>query len=350
MHAIEKIRGRLLKKIPASYRRRLHGISRWVSIHRPKSLTPPYPSAITIDPVNACNLRCPLCPTGLRQSNQSPVFMSFDTFKIVLDKIPSLQHICLFNWGEPFLNPSIFEMIRYAKEKNIRVMIHSNFSIKKNDDFFLRILKSGLDSLVISLDGASQESYSKYRIGGDFYLVLSNIRTLVNLKKERRLQNPNMIWKFIVNRFNEKELADAEKIAEGLGIEFETSCLGLSDDLPGFDLKNTIQQRKEYWLPKNKQHQHPHYREEYRLPLMNTGCTQLFETLVVNPDGKVFPCCWVTSTEHAFGDLTKESMEEIWHNSKYLFSRSLFTKENYSGQDENTVCSICNNFQKMKSR
>ncbi len=348
MHAIEKIKGRLLKKMPASYRRRLQSISRWVSIHRPKSLTPPYPSAITIDPVNACNLRCPLCPTGLGQLNQRPIFMSFDTFKIVLDKIPSLQHICLFNWGEPFLNPSIFEMIRYAKEKNIRVMIHSNFSIKKNDDFFLRILESGLDTLVISLDGASQESYSKYRIGGDFNLVLSNIRTLVNLKGKRRLQNPNIIWKFIVNRFNETELADAEKIAESLGIEFETSCLGLSDDLPGFELKDTIEQRKKYWLPAGKQHQHLYYRDEYKTPLNSTPCSQLFETMVISPDGKVLPCCWATDSGQAFGDITKESFEEIWHNSKYLYSRSLFSKEAYSGTREKTLCLFCNNYVKIR--
>jgi radical SAM protein with 4Fe4S-binding SPASM domain len=344
---MNKLTNQIINKIPTSYKRQLQRVMNAISNNLPKSLKPPFPTSILIDPANICNLKCPLCPTGLGKLKVRPLFMSFDVFKMVIQKFPTLKHICLFNWGEPFLNPSIFEMIRYAQKKTVRVNIHSNFSIKKDDDFFLNILKSNLDTLIISLDGASQQSYSKYRIGGDFNLVLSNIGKLTKIRDELHYKNPIIIWKYIVNRFNETEIALAKKMASSLGIEFEMSFLGLSDDLPNFAFNSTVEQRKEYWLPMNKKYQHPYYRDEYNIPLNNSYCNDLFKTIVINPDGKVFPCCWVTDIKQAFGDLTKESFEDIWYNTKYMYSRSLFSNEKYSGPKERTVCSTCNNFRKI---
>jgi radical SAM protein with 4Fe4S-binding SPASM domain len=350
MNNIDRIKVQLIKRIPPSYKRKIENIARIISTHISKSLMPPLPTAVIIDPINTCNLKCPLCPTGLRKLKYEPMLMSLKTFKTIINKIPKLRHICLFNWGEPFLNPSIFEMIEYADEKDIRVNIHSNFSFKKDDNFFLNILKSNLDTLVISLDGASEQAYSKYRIGGDFDLVLSNINKLTGMKNKLHYSNPTIIWKFVVNKFNEKDITDAEETADNLRIGFETTYLGLSDDLPDFELEETIQKRKEHWLPVNKKYQKPCYRGEYRLPLNNVYCAQLFETIIINPDGKVFPCCWATDPEYVFGDITKESLEEIWYNSKYLYSRSLFSKEEYIGPKVKTPCLLCNNFRKIKKR
>ena len=336
----------LLKRIPLSYKRKLESCLRLVSARLPKSLTPSYPSSITIDPIDACNLMCPLCANGLGILNKRPTAMSIDTFKLVLSKIPSIEHICLFNWGEPFLNPALFKMTEYAVGKSIRVTVHSNFSLRKNEKFFANILESRLDELVISLDGTSPESYSKYRIGGDFKLVLSNIEKLMKMKKENGYRRPSIIWKFIVNRYNEDEIEKAKRTASQLGLGFEISYFGLSDDLPGIVLKDSIEERKKSWLPKNKRYQHPYYRNEYKRPLMNSPCPHLFETAVVNPDGKVFPCCWVTDEQHAFGDLREESFQDIWHNAKYAYSRSLFLRGKYHGQEERSICCSCDNYRK----
>jgi radical SAM protein with 4Fe4S-binding SPASM domain len=73
---------------------------------------------------------------------------------------------------------------------------------------------------------------------------------------------------------------------------------------------------------------------------------QLFNTFVVNPDGKIFPCCLVTDKSNTFGDLLTESIEDIWNNDKYEYSRSLFRKQNNSGQKIETICFKCNNFRK----
>jgi radical SAM protein with 4Fe4S-binding SPASM domain len=273
--------------------------------------------------------------------------MSLDTFKKVIDKIPSLQHIDLFNWGEPFLNPDIFNMIRYAKENNIVVEIHTNFSFTKNDDFFRDIISSGLDRLWISLDGATQETYSQYRVNGDFSLALSNIRTLAGMKARLGSRRPDIIWKFIVNKYNEHEIDKARNMIDVPGVRFFPCNMMLSNDLLDVEFEGTIDQRKERWLPANDKYIWEQYKGKNKIPIYNRPCEYLFTTLVVNPDGKVAPCCMATDESTVFGDLMISSMEDIWNNNKYQSARALFIKRKHTCPQENTLCSRCMNYKKI---
>ena len=179
-------------------------------------------------------------------------------------------------------------------------------------------------------------------------MVLANLKRLTDLKQKCRRKKPLVIWQFIVNKFNEHEINSAKKLARSLGVVFQTSLMGLSDDLPGFQFNHSIEERKEHWLPKIKKYRRCSYRGEYTLPLTNSICTQLFATVVVNPDGKVFPCCWITDEKQAFGDLTQQSFKDIWYNEKYLSARGLFINHNHSVPAEKTICTVCNNFRKVE--
>jgi len=275
--------------------------------------------------------------------------MPLSTFQVVVDKIPGLKNLWLFNWGEPFLNPALFDMIDYAGRKSIRVTVHTNFSFHRDDSFFADVVASGLDRLTLSLDGASQASYSKYRVRGDFDLVIANVHRLIRARALAGSDTPVITWKFVVNRHNEHEIAQARAMAADLGIEFQASPIGLSDDLPDADLPDSIEQRKADWLPTDLDFVLDRYVGEYRTPLHAGPCTQLTTTLVVGPDGKVFPCCWVTDPANAFGDLLTESIEEIWANSTYRYSRSLFARTRYRGPRTPTVCLKCMNFTRVRA-
>ncbi|MDI6840943.1 MAG: radical SAM protein [bacterium] len=313
------------------------------------TLTPKFPASITIDPIsNICDLNCPLCPAGTDKLNIEKGIMRIEVFKGILEKLPFIEYIDLFNWGEPFLNPYIFDIISYAKKRNICICVHSHFSFKKDDKFFQNIVKSGLDFLTISLDGASQETYSKYRINGNFTAVINGIKRLVNIKKKQEKNNPVITWKFIVNKYNEHEILKAKKMARQIGINFVTSKMGLSDDLPDYTIRKDIQKLKEEWLPKNKKYVRSAYKRKYKYPLYNEICTYLFNSAVINPDGTVSPCCLITNKKNTFGNLNKDSFEKIWYNDKYLYSRSLFCQKEYKGPKIYTICSRCNNFKKLK--
>lgn len=322
----------------------------WGHFFVPTTIKVPIPTSIVVDVGNICNLKCPLCPTGIKKLNYTQNTMSFNRFKIIIKKMRSLTHIELSNWGESFLNPEISKMIKYAKKHNILVTTDTNFSFKKSEDFFINIVKSGLDRLTISLDGNCQKSYSKYRVGGNFDLVISNIKALINIKNKLKSDSPVVIWKFIVNRFNENEIKSSAKRANRLGIKFMTHVMGLGDTLPNLSFNHTIEQRKKYWLPMKKDLIYKCYTGKYSPPLFKNACPYLFTKLVINPDGKIFPCCFLTDKNDVFGDLLKNSIEDIWNNNKYLYSRSFFVKEKYTGLKVRTVCAKCNNFRKIRNK
>jgi MoaA/NifB/PqqE/SkfB family radical SAM enzyme len=269
--------------------------------------------------------------------------MALETFKIILDKVPFAKKIELFKNGEPFLNRDIFAMINLASQRRIKTAISTNFSFRKPAEFFENLVKSGLDKLIVSLDGASQESYSKYRKGGDFDLVIHNINKLVETKEKFRTRKPVVVWQFLVNRFNEHEISTAQRMAKELNVTLDLQPMGLADDLPDVSVEQPIQDRKRNWLPINKQYISSCYQGEYRFPLFQGICTQLFTRLTVAADGKVLPCCWAEDKSSTFGDLLTDGIDEIWYSQKFIDARSRFLKENFT-PEVRSVCFRCNNY------
>jgi radical SAM protein with 4Fe4S-binding SPASM domain len=310
----------------------------------------PPPTWALIDVASICNLRCPLCINGTNKYQHKKKIMSLKDFKCIIDKLPSSIEFVHFSyrWGESLLNPEIFQMLDYLKKRNIRIAIDTNFSFKRNYKFFINIVKSKLDKMTISLDGCTQKSYSKYRIGGNFNLVISNIKRLLKTKKEFKNNKPKIIWKFIINKFNEHEIKKANKMAKEMGIKFQTKKMSLSEDCIGTNFKENIEQNKNYWLPKNKKYMNKRYCGKYKYPIHNMPCFHLFNAININPSGKVIPCCYISNEKEIFGDLIKNSFEAIWNNKKFEYSRSLFSNKKYYGTKIKTVCLECNNFKKRK--
>ncbi len=170
----------------------------------------------------------------------------------------------------------------------------------------------------------------------------------VEAKKRLKKRDPKIVWKFIVNKFNEHEIDFAKKLAKELRIEITFDKMGLADDIPDMTFAGTVEERKKKWLPDNPGFVLDYYKNGNKPPINDKPCNQLFTSPVINPDGKVTPCCWVTSRENVWGDLTKESFEEIWYNDKYVYSRSLFGKMNYQGETDHTICTNCEIFKRVR--
>jgi MoaA/NifB/PqqE/SkfB family radical SAM enzyme len=284
-----------------------------------------------------------LCPTGAQSLDYDRVIMPLETFKVILGKMPFVKVVHLYKSGESFLNPDIFKMIRYAADRNVKVIISTNLCFYRSDEFFANIVTSGLNRLVISLDGASQESYSHYRIGGDFDLVMSNIERLLETKERLKSKKPEIIWQFLVNRFNEHEITTAQKIASELKIKLDVRPMDISDNVPDVEFEGTINERKSYWLGTNEKYICDRYLAEHRYPLFHGVCTQLFIRPVIAAEGKVLPCCESWDRNSVFGNLLTESFETVWNNQKYLDSRARFLQKDFIPKVQ-TVCCKCNNF------
>jgi radical SAM protein with 4Fe4S-binding SPASM domain len=271
--------------------------------------------------------------------------MNMETFTRIIDQLhPYAWHLNLYYLGEPLLCEHLHEMIDYAHQRRMRVATSSNLNIL-NEKKAEALIESGLDMLVVSLDGASPEVYMKYRIGGDFYRVLHNIQLLIKKKKELGSPTPKILLQFVVFKHNEADIPNIQKLAERLGLELFLRQGALGGEGHSPPLSRNVELAKQ-WLSQNKA-----YRKQYdqfsEKPYLSEGaCPYLWKMLTVNWDGSVFPCCWVYDEEHIFGNILEQPFEEIWNNecfrsARLLFSRrySSFLKSGFKFQE--TICSRC---------
>mgnify|MGYP001551239807 CR=1 FL=1 len=171
------------------------------------------PYTISIEPTTSCNLRCPECPSGLRQFTRPTGKLSFELFQKVIDQLsPELFYLILYFQGEPYLNPLFFRFVEYAHAKKIYTATSTNAHFLY-DDLARKTVESGLDKLIVSLDGLDQSTYEKYRVGGSVEKVYEGIGNLKKWKHELRSKTPFIELQFIVFKTNEHQVDDVRKMA-----------------------------------------------------------------------------------------------------------------------------------------
>ncbi len=303
-------------------------------------LLPPLPRMAIIDPINSCQLRCPLCPSDRQKYPKSR--MDIRLFETILEQLPDLRVLLLFNWGEPLLHNELTQMIQLAVKRRILTIIHTNFSLDIDSDRLDDLVKSGLHQLIVSLDGLTVPSYTPYRVNGDPERVQTNMFRLMESKNRLRSRTPYLIWKYIVNRYNESELQAARKLARKWKIDFYADRMGLGDDLPDFKFVQSFQERQETWLPLEKKWILPHYQPTHsKVAIHSTPCLSLFRSITIHPDGRVSPCCWITDEANTWGDLKRESLSSIWRNDAYQSARQLFIDGIHQRPSIPVICQKC---------
>lgn len=273
------------------------------------------PLTLMIEPTNFCNLRCPLCPTGTGLLGRKKDSMSFEQFKYVLDELgPYIIHLRLWNWGEPLLNKDIYKMISYAKKYKIFVNTSTN-SYFLDKEAAKRLVSSGLDEIIVSLDGASEKTYNKYRKSGNFAKVIEAMKTLVEEKKRLGSKTPYIKLQFIIMRHNEHEIEKVKKLAKDIGVDnlfFKT--VGTMD--------SAVYESVEKYLPINKRFRRYDIEQgKIKTRDMRNSCDYLWEETTINVDGSVVPCCRDAHSSYIFGNVFKQPFKDIWNNEKYTAFR-----------------------------
>ncbi|TAK76247.1 MAG: radical SAM/SPASM domain-containing protein [Aquabacterium sp.] len=301
------------------------------------------PYLLIIDPCNYCNLRCPLCPTGLNDLGREQSMLSFEHFKHYFDPhAPYLFEAYLHNWGESMINKDVFKMIDYAQKKNVGTNLSSNLVIAQSEDLDA-LLDSGLEYLVVSLDGATPDTYLKYRIRGDFDKVVENMSELIRRRNARGLKTPVVEWQYIVMKTNEHEIPMAEEMAKKIGVDL---IRFIPVGMP-FEFKN----RKEVadiWYPDSVKGRVDSDGSEQQFGQAGKPgpCFYLYRSMTVNPDGGVSPCCVVYRKNRDFAQLDHTQpidLPGIWNNEKFQSARSLFSAEKIDKRRP-TVCDACDIF------
>src|SRR5882757_6389723 len=204
-----------------------------------------YPVSISFEPTTSCNLRCPECPSGLRAFTRPTGMLQKDFFTDTIDQLSrELLYLIFYFQGEPYLNPSFLDMVAYASGKGIYTATSTNAHYL-NDKNAKRTVESGLDRLIISIDGTTQDVYEQYRVGGRLEKVLEGARNIVGWKKELKSRTPFVFFQFLVVRPNEHQLEDIRRLAAEIGVDevrFKTAQV--------YDYKNDPNQL----IPENKKY------------------------------------------------------------------------------------------------
>ncbi len=315
--------------LPHNFKKLLNYISINIQLKLKSTYIIGYPYEIFIDPSNICNLRCPLCPTGLNKPGRPGVKMSFADFKRILDEFGDYFYtVNLYNWGEPLLNPDIYKMIEYANKRRIITELNTNFNLFKESDVD-KLIESGLSHLIISLDGVNQQTYEIYRKNGNFNKVINNIKKLTQKKKEMNSSLPFISIQFMVTSYNENEIEQMKKLGSELGI-----------DNINFGQINLDNPEKELnWLPQKDELRR--YASDGTRKNHTKFCSWLWTKTVINSDGSVSPCCCRLTFDKSkdFGNIFTDKFVNIWNNDKYKSARRLMGHNIESNVD--LPCSTC---------
>ena len=174
-----------------------------------------YPPMVMIDPSNICNLRCPMCPMYNGTVQLPKGKLEFLNLKKLMDEIgPYVFQIQFWNQGEPFLNKDFIKMVRYAKTKGVMTITSTNGHFITTNEIAEQVITSGLDQIIFSMDGTNQESYEKYRVNGDYNLVIANLERLSQAKIRLKSKTPLIELQFIIFKHNQNEIDQLKALAK----------------------------------------------------------------------------------------------------------------------------------------
>lgn len=288
------------------------------------------PVSIAFEPTTSCNLRCPECPSGLRSFTRPTGMLSDDLFKRSIDELsPTLSYLIFYFQGEPYLNPRFLDLVKYASQKNIYTATSTNAHYL-NDENARRTIESGLDRLIISIDGTTQETYEQYRIGGNLEKVLEGTRNLIRWKKKLKSKTPHTIFQFLVVKPNEHQIDEVKKLARELGVDevgFKTAQV--------YDYENGNP-----LIPNNEKYSRYSKTSDGKYKIKNewdNHCWKLWHSSVITWDGTVVPCCFDKDATHRLGELKTNSFHEIWNNEAYRNFRASVLRS----RSEIDICRNC---------
>ncbi len=350
------------------------------------------PMSISFEPTTSCNLRCPECPSGLRSFTRPTGMLPADLFKQTIDELEdTLMYLLFYFQGEPFLHPQFLDLVQYASSKGIYTATSTNahflhdqvakkvvtsgldrliisidgttqetysayrlgghpqfldlvqyasskgiYTATSTNAHFLhdqvakKVVTSGLDRLIISIDGTTQETYSAYRLGGKLDKVLEGTKNVLRWKKELKSSTPHVIFQFLVVKPNQHQMAEVRELAKSLGVDtvgFKTAQI--YDYEKGSELIPTLDKFSRYKAS-------PDGTFKIKNQLLN-HCWKMWHSCVITWDGKVVPCCFDKDAHYMLGDVSKTSFKALWKSDAYQNFRGSLIRS----RSEIEMCKNC---------
>lgn len=287
------------------------------------------PVFISVEPADFCQLRCPQCPVGMAARNKGTLIDDKVVFDTLNELKKSLIQVIFYFQGEPLLNSRLHEYIRYAHESGIYTSTSTN-GMLLNSENARKLVESGLDKLIVSVDGTTQEVYEQYRRGGKLERASDGIRFVQEWKKKLGRKTPFVEMQFIVFGTNEHQIPEVKRLAKISGAD-------------GLALKTA--QIYDFEKPNPLHTSLPAYSRYRKLddgsyvlknPVRNR-CRRVISGAVLNVKGSVLPCCFDKGSEFAYGSMTDADFMTLWQNKK----ATDFRKAVYTNRKQFEMCRNC---------
>ena len=288
------------------------------------------PISISIEPTTSCNLRCPECPSGLRSFTRPTGMLPEKLFMQTIDELAdTLLYLIFYFQGEPYLHPKFLDLVKYASKKGIYTATSTNAHYL-TDITAKQTIESGLDRMIISIDGTTQEVYEQYRVGGNLNKVIEGTKKIVHWKKALKSKTPHIIFQFLVVKPNEHQIEDVKLMAKELGVDevaFKTAQI--YDYKNGSSLIPSIHKYARY-----EQNSDGKYQIKNKLV---DNCWKMWHSCVITWDGLVVPCCFDKDAEYRMGDLKNKTFKAVWQSESYQKFRKSLT----NARAEIEMCKNC---------
>ena len=290
------------------------------------------PVHVTIEPTNACNLRCPVCETGNGSMNRPTGRFDFEQYRAFIDQLAPTTAVLMFYFmGEPFLNKHAYDMIRYARDKGIYVETCTNGELVNP----VGVVYSDVNDISFQIGGMTQETHERYRVGGDLSRVIRNLEQLLVVRQRHLHSNVQVNVGFVVMKHNEHEVPEFLNWAKKIGVD----RANLIDPCV-----RTIAEGKEL-LPDNRRYWF-YDEESFARGVLKpkivpkNECTWIWNSMLVCWDGSVVPCCRDPQGRHILGNVFETSSLEIWNGEAMRdFRRRIVTE-----QGKVDVCRLCSGY------
>ena len=241
-----------------------------------------------------CNMKCIMCPHGIESSSKEFIqeIMDFDVAKKIINECAELgvSSIKFSGRGEAMMHPNIAELVKLAKSLGIiEVMINTNGLLLKNNRTE-SLLDAGTDLIIISIDGSTKDTYEKIRIKGNYDVVTKNVDNLIKLKKHKKLKKPLIRLQFTIMKENVDEFAEFKKQWE----DKVDILVGLNYNQRGDQESKAVDN-----------------------PIV-TGrayCSEPWRRMTFTSTGSVQMCCADWYNKSPVGDITKQSVSDIWNGN-----------------------------------
>jgi radical SAM protein with 4Fe4S-binding SPASM domain len=293
------------------------------------------PLHMQIELTNYCDLRCPICPTGIRELQRRPAAISVEMFESLMKQVGSyLLTMSLWGWGEPLLHPHLTDILRIAHEYPVAALLSTNGQKLSSPKVIDALADYPPAHLIVALDGLTDETNSQFRVGARLAPALEGVRQLAEIKKARKQEFPILHMRYIHMKHNEHEQPRLVEFAREHGFDFLSTR-----SLLIIDSTHADEAAHKHWtfLPESQDQRAYEYEDNRRIHRNDFVCQQPFWFPTVLADGTVTPCDQDHNAQLPLGIFTDHAtFRDIWFSEQARRVRRRI-------RDEAATCSFCVN-------